>query len=165
MRRLAVFLVVATIILPACGGDDTDDQLSASGLSTTTAAPTTTSIQPVDPAPNAQFSGSLEVTPNVSGTISFIISGSGQIEEMTLDAVLNDFDCGGGMTISSSGAGTYFFPDPITIQAGRFSISRSDLDWNGEFNSATSIHGSIQIDAGSNCTNRPSVTWAASAGE
>ena len=114
----------------------------------TSVAPTTHSPGPTQsvatptpgggaPAPNTAFSGPLEAAPGISGNISFVISESGQIAEMRLEGGLTNFDCGGGRTIVDSGTSTYFFPDPIVIQSGRFSISRPDLDWDGLFDSAT----------------------------
>ncbi|HEX9977091.1 MAG TPA: hypothetical protein VGB41_00545 [Acidimicrobiia bacterium] len=160
MRRLPVLLVIA-VIVSACGGGGAETPSTDSNTSTT-AATVTTRPQPANPTPNVRFSGAIESTSTVSGTLSFMVTDSGQIEELALDAVLTNFDCGGGMTISSSGAATHFFPDPIVVQAGVFSVSRSNLDWNGEFDSATSVHGSIRIDAGTDCGNRPpSVAWTA----
>jgi hypothetical protein len=119
------------------------------------------------PAPNAAFSGSLQTVPGVSGDISFVISDNGQIAEMRLDGGLTNFDCGGGRTIIDSGTTTFFFPDPIVIEGGSFSISRGaplPLDWDGVFDSATSAHGSIRLSGGTDCSIRPpSVTWSATA--
>ena len=81
---------------------------------------------PASPTANAAFAGSLEAVPGVSGDISFVISDTGQIAEMRLDGGLTNFDCGAGKTIVDSGNTTYFFPDPITIEGGRFSVSRGD---------------------------------------
>lgn len=117
------------------------------------------------PPPNAAFSGSLEAVPGVSGDISFVISEAGQITQVVLDGGLTNFDCGGGKTIVDSGMTTYFFPDPITIAEGRFSVYRGDplpLDWDGVFDSPTSVHGSIRLSGGADCSSRPpSVTWRA----
>ena len=142
----------------------------------TSVAPTTQSpgqTQPVStptpgggaPAPNAVFSGPLQDVPGISGNISFVISETGQIAEMRLEGGLTNFDCGGGNTIIDSGTSTYFFPDPILIQSGRFSISRFDLDWDGVFDSATSVRGNIRVSGGTDCDIRPpSVTWSATGG-
>ena len=175
MRRLAVFPLAVAMVLSGCGGDDADDLDSGPDSSATTVAETTapettaaetTIAQPADPVPNVVFSGVLESTPNVSGTLSFVVTDAGTIEELNLDAALSNFDCGGGMMRSISGAATHFFPDPIVIQAGRFSVSRSNLAWSGEFESQTSAHGTIRIDAGTDCANQPpSVTWTATAGQ
>lgn len=143
MRRLLVLAFVGVMVV-ACGGGG------------------------VDPVRNTTFSGSLEEVPDVSGTISFVITDAGEISEMSLEGGLTGFDCGGGMTIVDSGASTYFFPDPITIEGGRFSFSRGDampLEWDGVFDSDTSVSGSITLSGGSDCQNRPpSISWSATAG-
>ena len=173
MRRLSTLLALAVVATSCGGGDadvpDGDSQSSTTVAATTTltqpAEPTTTTLtETVEPAANVLFSGALTSTATVSGTLSFTVTESGQIEELNLDAALTNFDCGGGKTLSSSGAATYFFPDPIVIRAGRFSTSGSSLDWDGQFDSPTTAHGSIRIDAGVDCGNRPpSVTWTATA--
>jgi hypothetical protein len=115
--------------------------------------------------PNSTFAGTLETVPGVSGEISFAISEAGQISQMVLTGGLTNFDCGAGKTIVDSGTTTYFFPDPIAITSGRFSISRGDplaLDWDGVFDSPSSVHGNIRLSGGTDCANRPpSVTWSA----
>lgn len=129
------------------------------------ATPETTVTGAVGPAANVLFSGMIETTANLSGSLSFVVTDGGEIEQMDLDAVLTDFDCGGGMTRSSSGAATYFFPDPIKVESGRFSMVRSDFSWNGEFDSPTSAKGTLGIDGGSDCANKPpTVAWTASTG-
>jgi len=163
--RLAVPLFLVLLLGSACG----DEGGSAVEGSTTaavssTAAASTTAATPVNPAPNTALTGALETVPGIVGTISFAISETGQITEMTLDGGLTNFDCGGGQRIIDSGTSTYFFPDPIIIAEGRFSLSRSDLDWDGVFDSATSAHGNIRLSGGSDCQNRPpSVAWSATA--
>ena len=157
MRRLTVFLFL--VMLLGC----TAQQPSGSTVSTPTVAPATPTVAPATPRPNAGFSGPLEAVPWVSGTISFVISESGQIAEMKLELGRTTFDCGGGKTITvGGGISTYFFPKPIAIQAGRFSTSSGQLDWDGMFDSATSVRGTIRISGGTDCQNRPpSVTWSA----
>lgn len=149
MLRLTALVFVVMMVGSACGDDGGG---GGSG----------------DPAPNTTFSGSLEETPGVAGTISFAISDAGQISEMKLEGGLTDFDCGGGQTIIDSGTTTYFFPDPVAIEGGRFSVSRGDpmpLDWDGVFDSATSVNGHIRLSGGADCQNRPpSVPWSATAG-
>ena len=119
------------------------------------------------PAPNAAFSGSLDEVPGIAGDISFVISNTGQIAEMRLEGGLTNYDCGGGKTIIDSGTTTFFFPDPIAIEGGSFSVSRGaplPLDWDGVFDSATSVHGNIRLSGGTDCSVRPpSVTWSATA--
>jgi len=121
------------------------------------------------PTPNTAFSGRFEAVPGVSaGSISLVISETGRIAELSLEEFnFTNFDCGGGWTISSTvNTSTYFFPDPIAINGGRFSVSRADLDWDGVFDSATSVRGNIRLSiqraSGAPCQNRPpSATWSA----
>jgi hypothetical protein len=149
MRRLAAFTFVVLMVGSSCGDD------GGGGGNR-------------DPVPNTTFSGSLDEVPGISGTISFTISNTGQISEMRLEGGLTDFDCGGGTTIIDSGTTTYFFPDPIAIEGGQFSVSRGDplpLDWDGVFDSATSVSGSIRLSGGTDCQNSPPiVSWNATAG-
>lgn len=164
MRRLAVPLFLVLFLGSACG-DEGGSAVEGSTTSVSiTVAASTTAAGPANPAPNTALTGALETVPGIAGTISFAISETGQITEMTLDGGLTDFDCGGGQRIVDSGTTTYFFPDPIIIAGGRFSLSRSDLDWDGVFDSATSVRGNIRLSGGPDCQNRPlSVTWSATA--
>ena len=147
VRRLAAFLFL--VMLLGC----TAQQASGSLSSTPTAATAT-------PNPNAAFSGPLDAAPGVSGTISFVISETGHIAEMRVEGSIT-IDCGGGDTKILTVA-TRVFPEPIAIEGGRFSISRDDLDWDGAFDSATSVRGNIRLSGGTDCQNRPpSVTWSA----
>ncbi len=167
MHRGFATLTVA-LLIAACGatpaGTGGDSTAASTGQGTRTSDPT---AAPANPAPNTAFSGLLETVPGVSGKISFVISDAGQIAEMKLEGGLTRFDCGGGKTIVDSGTSTFFFPEPIAIEAGRFSISRSGsfaLDWDGVFDSATSVRGNIRVSGGTDCQNRPpSVTWSAAA--
>jgi hypothetical protein len=128
------------------------------------------------PSVNTTFSGSVGAVPGFSGgTISFFVSGTGRIMGLTLkDIAISNFDCGNGSTISSSGnITTYSWTDGLAITDGRFSISYSGLDWDGVFDSATSVRGNIRLSVQTsrcspswlsrcNCPNRPqSATWSA----
>ena len=161
--RIVALAVTAVMTLSACTGSATPAPTGAPTAGST-AAPTE-APNPANPAPNTAFSGSLDTVPGVSGTISFVISETGQIAEMKLDGGLANFDCGGGKTVIDSGTTTYFFPDPIAIEGGRFSLSRSGtgaLDWDGVFDSATTVRGNIRLSGGPDCQNRPpSVPWSA----
>jgi hypothetical protein len=140
MRRTLTLLTVA-LLIAACSstpaGTGGDSTAAATGQEARTPSPT---ASPVNPAPNTAFSGPLDAVPGISGNISFVISEAGQIAEMKLEGGLTKFDCGGGKTIVESGTSTYFFPEPVAIEGGRFSISRGGsfaLDWDGVFESAT----------------------------
>ena len=167
MRRTFTPLTIA-LLIAACsatpGSTGGDSNAAATGQGARTPNPT---VAPVTPTSNTAFSGPLEAVPGISGNISFVISDTGQIAEMKLEGGLTKFDCGGGKTIVDSGTSTYFFPDPIAIEGGRFSISRagaSPLDWDGVFDSAASVRGNIRVSGGPDCQNRPpSVTWSATA--
>jgi hypothetical protein len=166
MRAQTMALAGAAVLLiaGACGAGAPTGGTPSAGApgGATTQAPDPGGVAP---SPNTTFSGSLEAGPGISGDISFTISEAGQITQMKLDGGLASFDCGGGKTIVDSGTTTYFFPDPITIAGGRFSVSRGNplpLDWDGVFDSPTSVHGTIRLSGGSDCANRPtSVGWSA----
>jgi len=122
------------------------------------------------PAPNTVFSGRFEAVPGVSaGDISFVISETGEIVKWTLGKFdVTNFDCGGGRTLSITGMTTTYSMMAgygIAITGGRFSDSGTNLDWDGVFDSATSVHGKIRLGFDtptSRCQNRPlSATWSA----
>ena len=122
------------------------------------------------PTPNSVFAGRFEAVPGVSaGNISFVISEAGEIAEVTLGEFnVTNFDCGGGKTISITGftkTMSYTAGYGIAITGGRFSISSANLDWDGVFDSATSVRGKIRLSFSSPtspCQNRPlSATWSA----
>jgi len=137
---------------------------TAAAVTTSTAAAVTTELGPADPTPNVPFSGVIEGTSTGLGTLSFTVTESGLIERLTIDDLLIRMNCGSGNPLSVSVVRTYYFWDPDrVVQAGRFSISQPDLEWSGEFDSATSVHGTIRI-ADTVCGNQPpSVNWTATA--
>jgi len=164
-RIRALAGTAALLFIAACAGVTPATQ--SPGLTQPVSTPTPATPTPGGgaPAPNTAFSGALETVAGIAGTLSFVISETGQIAELKLEGGLTNFDCGGGRTIVDSGSSTYFFPDPILIQSGRFSVTRPDLDWDGVFDSATSVHGNIRLSGGADCANRPpSVTWTATSG-
>jgi hypothetical protein len=126
---------------------------------------------PVSPIPNTTFSGPLGSAPGISGgTISFVISESGQITEMELETGPATFECGVGKTNSFAGTKytTRFMDRPVPIERGRFSISNSLLEWDGVFDSVTSARGNVRYAPPSTATGpcrtlTPSVTWSAAA--
>jgi hypothetical protein len=132
----------------------------------TPVAPATPAGVSVTPIPNTTFSGPLGSAPSISGgTISFVISESGQIVEMELETGPATFECGGGRTVVlHSTQGRYKFADPLAIEGGRFSTSAVWLKWDGVFDSGTSAGGSIQFYGTTRCQIlTPSVTWSAAA--
>jgi len=137
----------------------------------TPVAPATSAGVPVTPIPNTTFSGPLGSAPDISGgTISFVISESGQITEMELETGPATFECGGGKTTSYDRTKhtTSFTERPVPIERGRFSISNSLLEWDGVFDSATSARGNVRYTPPSTPTGpcrtlTPSVTWSAAA--
>ncbi len=174
-----VVVLISVGVLVACGdgGETTDPgpvvSVVTSEVATTvadTTAPETTVVEttaevPPNPVANVVFSGTLETTSDISGTLFFVVTEAGQIDELNLDAALSKFDCGGGMTRSISGAATYFFPDPIVVEGGRFSRFGPYLSWSGEFETPTSAKGTIGIDGGLDCANKPPiVAWTAITG-
>jgi hypothetical protein len=171
MRRTFTLLTVA-LLIAACGATPAGTGGASTAASTAASTgqeartPDSTAAR-ANPAPGTAFAGTLDAVPGISGSISFVIADKGQIAEMKLEGGLTSFDCGGGKTIVDSGTSTYFFPDPIAIEGGRFSISRGGsfaLDWDGVFDSATSVRGNIRVSGGTDCQNRPpSVTWSAAA--
>jgi hypothetical protein len=181
MRRAAAAIIVLGLLAAGCSKEAAEEgsalpaatttvpattqaTVTTVALTTTVAAATTTTE-----APDREFSGSLEATDAVSGTMSFVVSGSGQIMLLKLEPVLDDYDCGmvehpeyttWQSTVDFSGMAS-----PIMVENGQFSFDGgASLAFEGTLDSATSAHGTVLFEVpGCSPMYAASAAWTATA--
>lgn len=176
MRLVTALTIVAVgLLVAACGGEaqegtstlpaaTTSVPATTQATGTTLAATTTLAAATITTkAPDMEFSGSLEAV-DVSGDISFVVSGSGQIMLLELEPVLgDDYECTGGHY--TTWQSTYDFstmPSPIMVEDGQFSFDGGPpLAFEGTLDSATSAHGTVGFEV-EGCSPA-SVAWTATA--
>jgi hypothetical protein len=169
----ALMILVVGLLVAGCGGEAAEETttlpavtstlpattqaaVTTVALTTTVAAATTTTE-----APDREFSGSLEAA-HVSGAISFVVSGSGQIMLLKLEPVLgDDYDCmAGHYTTWQSTSDFSNMTNPIMVENGRFSFDGgASLAFEGTFDSATLAHGTVGFEV-QGCSPA-SVAWTA----
>lgn len=171
----AVTIVAVGLLVAGCGGEAQEESSTLPAATTsvpgttqatdTTVAVTTTlaAATTTTEAPDREFSGSLEAA-DVSGDISFVVSGSGQIMVLELEPVLgDDYECTGGHY--TTWQWTYDFsnmPNPIMVEDGQFSFDGgTSLAFEGTLDSATSAHGTMEFEV-EGCSPA-SVAWTATA--